>query len=93
MTAEQDGAAQEFDPFAAEVVADPYPWLERLLLESPVHWLESRQMFMVVGYEAVSAVIRDPAVFSSRLGYAARAKGAMSQGGDVDMDKARGLFR
>jgi cytochrome P450 len=81
----------EFDPFSAEVVADPYPWFEGLLRTGPVHWVESRQMFMVVGYDAVSAVIRDPAVFSSQLGYAAQAKGAMSQGADVDMDKVTGI--
>ena len=81
----------EFDPFSAEVVADPYPWFERLLCSGDVHWLESRQMFMVVGYEAVSAVIRNPSVFSSQLGYAAQAKGAMSQGADVDMDTVVGI--
>ena len=81
----------EFDPFSPEVVADPYPWIARLLDKHPVHWLESRQMFMVVGYEEVSAVIRNPAVFSSRLGYAAQAKGAMSQGADVDMDRVVGF--
>jgi cytochrome P450 len=56
-----------------------------------VHWIESRQMFMVVGYEAVTGVIRNPTVFSSQLGYAAQAKGAMSQGADVDMENVVGI--
>jgi cytochrome P450 len=81
----------DFDPFSVEVVADPYPWYAGLLRESDVHWLESRQMFMVVGYDAVTAVVRDPTVYSSQLGYAAQAKGAMSQGADVDMDSVVGI--
>jgi cytochrome P450 len=81
----------DFDPFSAEVVADPYPSFEVLLRKGPVHWLESRQMFMAVGYEAVSEVIRDPTVFSSQLGYAAQAKGVMSQGAHVDMDNVTGI--
>jgi cytochrome P450 len=81
----------DFDPFSAEVVADPYPTFEGLLRNGPVHWIESRQMFMVVGYEAVTSVIRSPRVFSSQLGYAAQAKGAMSQGGDVDMHSVVGI--
>jgi cytochrome P450 len=81
----------EFDPFSAKVVADPYPSFEGLLRNGPVHWIESRQMFMVVGYEAVTSVIRNPSVFSSQLGYAAQAKGAMSQGGDVDMHSVVGI--
>jgi cytochrome P450 len=81
----------EFDPFSAEVVANPYPWYEGLLREGHVHWLGSRKMFMVVGYDAVSEVIRNPTVFSSHLGYAAQAKGAMSQGADVDMTSVVGI--
>jgi cytochrome P450 len=81
----------DFDPFSADVVTDPYPWYAELLRKGPVHWLESRQMFMAVGYDAVSAVIRNPAVFSSNMGYAAQAKGAMSQGADVDMTSVVGI--
>jgi cytochrome P450 len=81
----------DFDPFSVEVVANPYPWYAGLLRESHVHWLESRQMFMVVGYDAVSVVVRNPTVFSSHLGYSAMSKGAMSQGADVDMDTVVGI--
>ena len=81
----------EFDPFSVEVVADPYPSFEELLRTGPVHWIESRQMFMVVGYDLVSAVVRDPTVFSSKLGYSAMSSGAMSQGADVDMNSVVGV--
>jgi cytochrome P450 len=67
----------DFDPFSAEVVADPYPWYEQLQRRGPVHWVPTRDMWMVTGYDQVATVLRDPSTYSSRLGYAALATGAM----------------
>jgi cytochrome P450 len=68
----------DFDPFSAEVVADPYPWYERLLQEGPVQWIPSRELWMVTGYEEIASVIRDPGAYSSGLGYAALSAGRMN---------------
>lgn len=71
----------DFDPFAAEVTSDPYPWYELLLSEGPVRWIPSRDLWMVTGYDQVASVVRDPSAYSSSLGYAALAAGAMSRDG------------
>ena len=66
-----------YDPFAAEVVADPYPWYEQLHRHGPVHRIPTRDLWVVTGYDQVATVLRDPSTYSSRLGYAALATGAM----------------
>jgi cytochrome P450 len=72
----------DFDPFSAEVIADPYPWYDLLREESPVQWVPSRQLWMVTGYEEVGAVLRDPAVYSSTLGMDAVFAGRMARRGN-----------
>jgi cytochrome P450 len=78
----------DFDPFSPEVVADPYPWYERLLQGGPVQWIPSRELWMVTGYDEVDSVMRDPGGYSSRLGYAALSAGAMNR----DRSDAAGIF-
>lgn len=89
----------DYDPFAPEVIADPYPSYLALLEAGPVHWIPARDMWMVVGYDEVSAVLRDPGVYSSQLGYASLGRGKMSYDPsksskvfDVDMDTVRQLI-
>ncbi len=60
--------APKVDPFSPEFLADPYPAFRRLRDESPVHFVESRNMWMVTRYEDIVAVARNTAVFSSTGG-------------------------
>jgi cytochrome P450 len=69
----------DFDPFSAEVVADPYPWYEQLQRQGPVQRIPTRDLWMVTGYDQVATVLRDPSTYSSSLGYAALSTGAMSR--------------
>lgn len=48
-----------------EVFADPHAFYQRLREESPVHWDEGVQAFLVSSYEGVSTLYRDPR-FSTR---------------------------
>jgi cytochrome P450 len=91
--------AMEYDPFAPETVVEPFAWYEALLAAGPVHWIPSRGLWMVVGYDAVATALRDPAVFSSRLGYAALSRGHLSREVhepnnmfDLDLDTIRMLI-
>jgi cytochrome P450 len=80
----------DFDPFSDEVVSDPYPWYERLRRAGPVQWLPSRELWMVTGYDAVTAVLRDPACYSSARGMDAVFGGKLSRRG-TDMRGAAGV--
>ena len=77
-----------FDPFAAEVIDDPYPHYRRLRDEAPVCWIEEDNLWMVTRYDDVAAVLRDPATFSSADGMGALMSGRV---GRRRID-ARGLF-
>jgi cytochrome P450 len=57
-----------FDPFAPEVIADPYPHYRRLLESSPVSFNEERQVWVLSSYEHVRAALRDYARLSSEQG-------------------------
>jgi cytochrome P450 len=78
----------DFDPFSPDVVADPYPWYERLRNEGPVQWVPSRQLWVVTGYDEVAAVLRQPSLYSSSLGIDAIFAGRMSRTGH----DTRGMF-
>lgn len=69
----------DFDPFSAEVVADPYPLYEQVRDTGPVSWSSARELWMVTGYEQVAKVLREPSVYSSALGYQAMSAGRMSR--------------
>lgn len=57
---------QEFNPWAEEQVADPFPWLERAQREAPVFYIPDLDMWCVTAHEDVMAVVRDTKTFSSR---------------------------
>lgn len=89
----------DVDPFDPEVVADPYPWFQRLLETGPIHWLPARDLWIAVGYDVVGSLLRDPSVFSSSLGYRAMSAGALSPDGrdttslfDLDVQSLRTLI-
>ena len=59
-----------FDPLDPAVVDDPYPAYARLRRESPVHYLDDHDLWVVTRYADVMRVVRSPEVFSSQLGMA-----------------------
>ena len=50
----------------AHFPVENYAWLERLQREGPVHAMPGQESWLVVGHQAVDAVLADPASFSSR---------------------------
>jgi len=77
-----------FDPFATDVVADPYPHYARLRDEAPVCWIPEQCLWMVTRYDDVAAVLHDPTTFSSAEGMGALMSGGV---GRKRVD-ARGMF-
>ena len=57
-----------FDPFSPEVIADPYPHYRRLQEETPVSYIEERQVWVLVRHDDVRAALRDHARMSSAQG-------------------------
>lgn len=57
-----------FDPFAPDVIADPYPHYRRLRDEAPVSFIEERQVWALVRYDDVRAALRDHGRMSSAQG-------------------------
>lgn len=64
------GMRAEFDPSDPAFLADPYPVYAKLRRESPVGYLPEAGVWVVTRYDDVCAVMRDPAVFSSKAGMA-----------------------
>jgi len=58
----------DFDPFAPDVIDDPYPHYARLRDEAPVCRIEADNLWMVTRYDDVAAVLHDPATYSSEQG-------------------------
>jgi cytochrome P450 len=56
-----------FDPFAAEVIADPAPWYGLMRKEQPVFRVPGHGFYLVTRYEDVVAVARDTETFSNRF--------------------------
>ena len=59
---------RDLDPLGPEFLAAPYLHFERLRDESPVHHVESRDIWILSRFEDVSAAARNHAVFSSTGG-------------------------
>lgn len=59
---------RQLDPFSPAFLDDPYPTFARLREESPVHFVEARNMWIITRHEDVMAVTRNVAVFSSTGG-------------------------
>jgi cytochrome P450 len=51
----------------AEIEADPYPVFERLRRKGPIGWIEPLQMWWVVGYDEVQAILANSAAFTTRF--------------------------
>ena len=58
----------ELDPFDPAHLAAPYELYQRLRPLGPAVWLESRHIWLVSGYDAVSQVLRQPDRFLSGKG-------------------------
>jgi cytochrome P450 len=57
-----------YDPFAADTVADPYPWYQRLRDEAPLYRQESLRFWVLSRYDDVLAAARAHASLSSAEG-------------------------
>lgn len=55
------------DLFSPTALADPYPVFERLRGAAPIHLLPEQGLHLVVGHDAVRAVLADPDTFSSNI--------------------------
>ncbi|MCT4352012.1 cytochrome P450 [Streptomyces sp. Je 1-79] len=51
------------DLFGADFVADPYPWLDALRADSPVHHDAATGLWLVSRYEDIRQVLLDPEAF------------------------------
>ncbi len=69
----------DFDPFAAEVIEDPYPSYARLRDEAPVCRIGEENLWMVTRYDDVAAVLHDPTTFSSAEGMGALMSGRVGR--------------
>ncbi|HET9199569.1 MAG TPA: cytochrome P450 [Dehalococcoidia bacterium] len=58
----------EYDPFAADVKEDPYPYYAWLRREAPVYHNEARDIWALSRYRDISAALRNHTVFSSAQG-------------------------
>jgi cytochrome P450 len=79
-----------FDPFAPEVIADPYPHYARLRDETPVAWIPEQNLWMVTRYDDVVAVLHDPSTYSSADGMGALMSGRVGRN-RVDARELLGL--
>jgi len=59
---------ESFDLRDPALVAEPGPAYARLRALGPVHYLPVHDLWMITRYEEALQVLRDPAVFSSKLG-------------------------
>ena len=57
-----------YDPFNPELIADPYPFYERLREEHPVHYNERKDFYVLSRYDDIYRALRKPRIFSSAQG-------------------------
>lgn len=55
-------AANELDPRVEGYYADPYPYLDALRQDAPVHWSDSLSSYVVLGYDDVLRLSRNKAL-------------------------------
>lgn len=67
-TAEIGVPVSHFDPYAEEVLADPYPHYEELRELGPVVYLERYGVYAVARHDEVREVLSDPATYCSSAG-------------------------
>lgn len=58
----------DFDPYAAEVMSDPYPYYARLREASPIAWSKEYGVYAIGRYDAVTRVLTDHEAFCSSAG-------------------------
>lgn len=58
----------DFDPYAEEVLNNPYPFYEELRELGPIVYLERYDVYAVARHAEVQAVLSDPATFCSSAG-------------------------
>jgi len=68
MSATQAANLDAYDPLDPRVIADPYPYYERLQREAPVHRVEKHGFWVLTRYEDVCSALLDPETFSSTWG-------------------------
>ena len=56
---------EDFDPFDASYLADPYPMFAEVRTAGPVHYAPSIDMYLVTRYDDIDAVFRDPLTYSA----------------------------
>lgn len=56
-----------FDLFDPVIQQEPHSWYEAMRPDG-VHWVEANQTYLVLGYELVLEVLRDPQTYSSKWG-------------------------
>ena len=61
------GMAAEFDPFGASYITDPFDFFARARDKEPVFFDPESGYWVVLNYDDVVAVLRDPATFSATL--------------------------
>ena len=55
------------DMFSAEVIADPYPYYDRLREEDPVHWNEKYETWIITRHDDLTWMTRHHELFSSAV--------------------------
>jgi cytochrome P450 len=85
MSADADRLAG-FDPFAAEVLADPAPWYATMRRQQPVFRVPGQGFYLVTRYEDVLAAARDTDTFSNRFTSPTLALGRGSPGVQAEID-------
>ncbi len=58
----------DFDPWAPEVLEDPYPFFTQLRAEAPVVHIKEHDLWMITRYDDLLSAVRDTATFSSDQG-------------------------
>ncbi|WIX77275.1 cytochrome P450 [Amycolatopsis carbonis] len=57
--------AHDFDPLAESYLSSPYPELNLLREQAPVHYVPSLDHWLVTRYADIAAILADPATFSA----------------------------
>jgi cytochrome P450 len=83
----------DFDPFGREFQQDPHPFYDAMRAESPAWFEPVRQMYFVTRHDLVSAVVKDPQVFSSAYGATANEPPAPHLKPVIEEIKAQGWVR
>ena len=65
---EVDAPSTDFDPYADEVLDDPYPHYEMLRELGPVFYLNRYQAYGIARHAEIDPVLRDPVTFCSSAG-------------------------